>query len=190
MREYWRMRVSENPHSRIFYAVNPQVGSIVINMKITSVLRKQSKSFEHVVWKKNMKRKWAPYISKKMWTLVRSKASSPMFKGGKIPVRWTAPEAIQYKRFTTASDVWSYGVVLWEIMSYGERPYWDWTNIEVLILICVVKVINMVYLHPPLTLYLSTKNHNFSDKNVINFIRLFDLSQTDQIYIKYRKCIQ
>ena len=53
------------------------------------------------------------------------------FQGGKIPVRWTAPEAIQYKKFTTASDVWSYGILLWEIMSYGERPYWDWGNYEV-----------------------------------------------------------
>ena len=52
-------------------------------------------------------------------------------QGGKIPVRWTAPEAIQYKKFTTASDVWSYGILLWEIMSYGERPYWDWGNYEV-----------------------------------------------------------
>ncbi|XP_065060999.1 ephrin type-B receptor 1-B-like [Rhopilema esculentum] len=52
--------------------------------------------------------------------------------GGKIPVRWTAPEAIQFKKFTTASDVWSYGILLWEIMSYGERPYWDWGNYEVI----------------------------------------------------------
>ena len=52
-------------------------------------------------------------------------------QGGKIPVRWTAPEAIQYKKFTTASDVWSYGILLWEIMAYGERPYWDWGNYEV-----------------------------------------------------------
>lgn len=53
-------------------------------------------------------------------------------QGGKIPVRWTAPEAIQFKKFTSASDVWSYGILLWEIMSYGERPYWDWNNYTVL----------------------------------------------------------
>ncbi|XP_046850241.1 ephrin type-B receptor 2-like [Xenia sp. Carnegie-2017] len=52
--------------------------------------------------------------------------------GGKIPVRWTAPEAIKYRKFSTASDVWSYGILLWEIMSFAERPYWDWDNFKVL----------------------------------------------------------
>ena len=54
-----------------------------------------------------------------------------LLQGGKIPVRWTALEAIEYRKFTPASDVWSYGVLLWEIMSFAERPYWDWTNFEV-----------------------------------------------------------
>ncbi|NXJ85124.1 EPHA2 protein, partial [Trogon melanurus] len=52
--------------------------------------------------------------------------------GGKIPIRWTAPEAISYRKFTSASDVWSYGIVMWEVMSYGERPYWDLSNHEVM----------------------------------------------------------
>uniref|UniRef100_A0A4W3HH19 receptor protein-tyrosine kinase n=1 Tax=Callorhinchus milii TaxID=7868 RepID=A0A4W3HH19_CALMI len=53
-------------------------------------------------------------------------------RGGKIPIRWTAPEAIAYRKFTSASDVWSYGIVMWEVMSYGERPYWDMTNQDVI----------------------------------------------------------
>ncbi|XP_065819547.1 ephrin type-A receptor 7 isoform X1 [Labrus bergylta] len=53
-------------------------------------------------------------------------------QGGKIPVRWTSPEAIQYRKFTSASDVWSYGIVMWEVMSYGERPYWDMSNQDVI----------------------------------------------------------
>lgn len=61
------------------------------------------------------------------------------FQGGKIPVRWTAPEAIAYRKFTSASDVWSYGIVTWEVMSYGERPYWDMSNQDVshCMLLCV-----------------------------------------------------
>uniref|UniRef100_A0A8C2QPX0 Ephrin type-A receptor 2 n=1 Tax=Capra hircus TaxID=9925 RepID=A0A8C2QPX0_CAPHI len=52
--------------------------------------------------------------------------------GGKIPIRWTAPEAISYRKFTSASDVWSYGIVMWEVMTYGERPYWELSNHEVM----------------------------------------------------------
>ena len=54
------------------------------------------------------------------------------FQGGKIPVRWTAPEAIAFRKFTSASDVWSLGIVMWEVMSYGERPYWHWNNQDVI----------------------------------------------------------
>eukprot|EP00096_Caligus_rogercresseyi_P013568 TRINITY_DN61_c2_g1_i1.p1 TRINITY_DN61_c2_g1~~TRINITY_DN61_c2_g1_i1.p1 ORF type:complete len:1042 (-),score=344.49 TRINITY_DN61_c2_g1_i1:712-3837(-) len=53
-------------------------------------------------------------------------------RGGKIPVRWTAPEAIAFRKFTSSSDVWSFGIVMWEIMSYGERPYWTWSNQDVI----------------------------------------------------------
>ncbi|KAM6267574.1 ephrin type-A receptor 5 isoform 2-T2 [Spheniscus humboldti] len=53
-------------------------------------------------------------------------------RGGKIPIRWTAPEAIAFRKFTSASDVWSYGIVMWEVMSYGERPYWEMTNQDVI----------------------------------------------------------
>jgi len=64
-------------------------------------------------------------------------------QGGKIPVRWTAPEAIAYRKFTSASDVWSYGVVTWEVISYGERPYWSWPNQD------VISAVNRGFTLPP-----------------------------------------
>uniref|UniRef100_A0A3B3I350 Ephrin type-B receptor 3 n=1 Tax=Oryzias latipes TaxID=8090 RepID=A0A3B3I350_ORYLA len=59
-------------------------------------------------------------------------ALDSFLRGGKIPIRWTAPEAIAFRKFTTASDVWSYGIVMWEVVSYGERPYWDMSNQDVM----------------------------------------------------------
>uniref|UniRef100_A0A8D2LEL6 receptor protein-tyrosine kinase n=1 Tax=Varanus komodoensis TaxID=61221 RepID=A0A8D2LEL6_VARKO len=65
--------------------------------------------------------------------------------GGKIPIRWTAPEAIAFRKFTSASDVWSYGIVMWEVMSFGERPYWDMSNQD------VINAIEQDYRLPPPT---------------------------------------
>ncbi|XP_041061003.1 megakaryocyte-associated tyrosine-protein kinase isoform X2 [Carcharodon carcharias] len=41
----------------------------------------------------------------------------------KLPVKWTAPEALKQHKFSTKSDVWSYGILLWELFSYGRAPY-------------------------------------------------------------------
>ncbi|KAM7406189.1 hypothetical protein PAMP_000582 [Pampus punctatissimus] len=45
-----------------------------------------------------------------------------------IPVKWTAPEALNYGRYTTESDVWSFGILLWETFSMGMTPYITMTN--------------------------------------------------------------
>ena len=52
--------------------------------------------------------------------------------GAKFPIKWTAPEAVLYKRFTIKSDIWSFGIVLYEIITYGYFPYPGMTNAEVL----------------------------------------------------------
>ena len=43
--------------------------------------------------------------------------------GAKFPIKWTAPEAINYGTFTIKSDVWSFGILLTEIITYGRTPY-------------------------------------------------------------------
>jgi serine/threonine protein kinase len=51
--------------------------------------------------------------------------------GGMLPIRWTAPEALDGFQFSKRTDIWAYGVLLHEIWGDGEMPYKGWTNQKV-----------------------------------------------------------
>lgn len=51
---------------------------------------------------------------------------------GMLPIKWMAPESINFRRFTTASDVWMFGVCTWEILMLGIKPFQGVKNSEVI----------------------------------------------------------
>uniref|UniRef100_A0A7N9ATI5 Tyrosine-protein kinase n=1 Tax=Mastacembelus armatus TaxID=205130 RepID=A0A7N9ATI5_9TELE len=53
-------------------------------------------------------------------------------EGAKFPIKWTAPEAINYGTFSIKSDIWSFGILLTEVVTYGRIPYPGMTNPEVI----------------------------------------------------------
>lgn len=56
------------------------------------------------------------------------------YKGGEddaIPIRWMSLEAILYNKYTIESDIWAFGVALWEIFSFAIQPYFGLTHEEV-----------------------------------------------------------
>ena len=57
-----------------------------------------------------------------------------------LPVRWMSPESMKYGKFTTESDVWAFGIVLWEIFSCGKQPHYGHGNEEVCIIMHTLKI--------------------------------------------------
>lgn len=51
--------------------------------------------------------------------------------GVPVPVRWLSPESIQEERYTEKTDVWSFGVTVWEVFSGGDRPYASFTDDDI-----------------------------------------------------------
>ena len=57
------------------------------------------------------------------WTYFDANDFHIFLLGAKFPIKWTSPEAALYGKFTIKSDVWSYGILLVELVTHGQVPY-------------------------------------------------------------------
>uniref|UniRef100_A0A8D2KSM0 Tyrosine-protein kinase n=1 Tax=Varanus komodoensis TaxID=61221 RepID=A0A8D2KSM0_VARKO len=91
---------------------------------------------------------------------------------GKWPLKWYAPECILYRKFSSKSDVWSYGVTMWEAFSYGQKPYKKMKGPEVMAFIEEGKRMECPPKCPPEMYKLMqqcwTFNMNFVDEHVMS----------------------
>lgn len=83
-----------------------------------------------------------------------------------LPVRWMSKEAIQYGCYNEATDVWSFGVTLWEIYSYGRQPYESYSHEDVIDLVSVRSLLECpqncptnIYRYHRASLHLKVKVH-------------------------------
>ncbi|CAF1082033.1 unnamed protein product [Rotaria sp. Silwood1] len=107
----------------------------------------------------------------------------------KIPVKWYAPEAISIGKFTSKSDVWSFGVTLWEMFSYAATPYGDMSGTDVYYFLQHGKRLERPSRCPLTTYQLMLRCWEWDEKKRPTFSELFQLLKIDPDYRDTNKTI-
>ncbi|XP_069461752.1 protein-tyrosine kinase 2-beta isoform X2 [Ambystoma mexicanum] len=106
----------------------------------------------------------------------------------RLPIKWMAPESINFRRFTSASDVWMFGVCMWEILCFGKQPFFWLENKDV---ICVIEKgdrLPMPEVCPPTLFTLMTRCWTYDPNERPKFTELVcslsDIYQTERDILK------
>lgn len=102
--------------------------------------------------------------------------------GGKWPIKWYAPESYNFGTFSHASDVWSFGVTLWEMYSYGKAPYGDMRGVDVTQIIEKGERLSQPELCPENVFKIICSCWNYKPKQRPTFRYLADFFSTDPEY--------
>jgi len=90
-------------------------------------------------------------------------------KSKNIPIKWSAPEVLEYGIYNSKSDVWSFGVVLWELFTYGKLPYTEYNNDEAKSLILQGKLMVSPYNCPDAMYQIMQRCWNYDANKRPNF---------------------
>lgn len=103
---------------------------------------------------------------------------------GKIPIKWYAPESIEHLKFTSKSDVWSYGVTLWEMFTYGEQPYGNMSGSDVYVYIQSNNRLHRPSYCPKNTYKIMLRCWEWAEDRRPTFSELNQAFQNDSDYLK------
>lgn len=106
----------------------------------------------------------------------------------RLPIKWMAPESINFRRFTSASDVWMFGVCMWEILCFGKQPFFWLENKDVISVIEKGDRLPMPEVCPPTLFTLMTRCWTYDPTERPKFTELVcsisDIYQTEKDILK------
>ena len=69
--------------------------------------------------------------------MARDMGDNDYYQGGlTFPIKWMSPESINKRKFSVKSDVWAFGVLIWEVMTFGDPPFPNMAFMEVMNHVC------------------------------------------------------
>lgn len=111
-------------------------------------------------------------------------------QGGKWPIKWYAPESFNYGTFSHASDVWSFGITLWEMFSFGEAPYGSMKGVDVIKIVEEGKRLNKPDACPKSVFKIMSSCWNYNPKDRPSFRHLTEYFSNDREYTNLIEAIR